>query len=172
MTTEAVDMVKAHGGSVSFDPNIRKEVIGDPEVRSALQSMLARCDTFLPSGDELVLLTEATEPEAAVAEILGLGVSAIVVKQGATGATYYDAAGSLAAPAYTVPEVDPTGAGDCFDATFVTCRLQGRSVQESLDYANASGARAVGIKRRWREPPASASSMPCVPGHKAVPTGV
>jgi len=34
-------------------------------------------------------------------------------------------------------ELDPTGAGDCFGATFVTCRLQGRSVEESLRYANA-----------------------------------
>ena len=52
----------------------------------------------------------------------------------------------MAAPGYRAEEVDPTGAGDCFDATFVTCRLQGRSVPESLAYANASGARAVAIK--------------------------
>jgi D-tagatose-1,6-bisphosphate aldolase subunit GatZ/KbaZ len=37
-----------------------------------------------------------------------------------------------------VEELDPTGAGDCFGATFVTCRLQGRSVGESLDYANST----------------------------------
>ena len=57
--------------------------------------MLARCDTFLPSGDELTLLTEATTPEAAISEILGLGVTAIVVKNGAEGAIYHDAGGSL-----------------------------------------------------------------------------
>ncbi|MGP8223371.1 MAG: D-tagatose-bisphosphate aldolase, class II, non-catalytic subunit, partial [Acidimicrobiales bacterium] len=65
----------------------------------------------------------------------------------AEGATYYDADGSRnAAPGYRVEELDPTGAGDCFGATFITCRLQGRSVEESLDYANASGARAVTIR--------------------------
>ena len=146
MTTKAIESVKSNGGTVSFDPNIRKEVVRDPEVRSALAAMLARCDTFLPSGEELTLLTEASTPEAAISEILGLGVTAIVVKDGAEGATYHDADGTSSAPGYPVDEVDPTGAGDCFDATFITCRLQGRSVAESLAYANAAGARAVGIK--------------------------
>jgi D-tagatose-1,6-bisphosphate aldolase subunit GatZ/KbaZ len=146
MTARAVELVKGNGGTISFDPNIRKEVIGDPEVRAALTAMLARCDTFLPSGDELTLLTEATTPGAAISEILALGVTGIVVKNGAEGAVYHDASGSLSAPGYPVEEVDPTGAGDCFDATFITCRLQGRAVEESLAYANASGARAVSIK--------------------------
>jgi len=145
MVAKAIEL-KSNGGSVSFDPNIRKEVVRDPQVRAALESVLARCDTFLPSGEELTLLTKATTSEEAVSEILGLGVTAIVVKNGAKGATHYDSNGSRSAPGYRVEELDPTGAGDCFGATFITCRLQGRSVEESLDYANASGARAVTIR--------------------------
>jgi sugar/nucleoside kinase (ribokinase family) len=94
----------------------------------------------------LTILTEAKMPEAAIAELLRLGVTAIVVKEGADGSTYHDAGGSLHAPGYSVEELDPTGAGDCFGATFVTCRLQGRSVEECLDYANAAGARVVTIR--------------------------
>ena len=94
----------------------------------------------------MTLLTRATTEEAAVSEILGLGVTDIVVKNGAKGAVHHDADGSRSAPGYRVEELDPTGAGDCFGATFITCRLQGRSVEESLDYANASGARAVTIR--------------------------
>ena len=146
MTTRAIEVVKGTGGTVSFDPNIRKEVVRDPEVRSALTAMLASCDTFLPSGDELTLLTTAGTPEGAISEILGLGVTAIVVKNGAEGATYYDADRRRGSAGLPGRGGRPTGAGDCFDATFVTCRLQGRSVAESLAYANASGARAVAIK--------------------------
>jgi len=146
MVTTASKLVKARGGSVSFDPNIRKEVVRDAQVRTALEAVLASCDTFLPSGEELTLLTKAATPEAAIAEILNMGVTAIVVKDGARGATYHDVNGSQSSPGYRVDELDPTGAGDCFGATFLTCRLQGRSVQESLDYANASGARAVTIR--------------------------
>ena len=140
---QAVEAVKAGGGSVSFDPNVRKEVINDRSVLAALREMLASCDTFLPSGEELTMLTTATAQEDAVSEVLGLGATAIVVKRGAGGATYYGPEGRFDRPAYRVKEVDPTGAGDCFGATYVTCRLQGRSVEDSLDYANAAGALAV-----------------------------
>jgi D-tagatose-1,6-bisphosphate aldolase subunit GatZ/KbaZ len=146
MARTAVGVVKGNGGSISFDPNIRNEAASDPELREALVWMLRNCDTFLPSGEELTMLTAATEPRAAVSEVLALGVTCIVVKQGAAGATYHDRDGSLSAQGYQVDELDPTGAGDCFDATFVTCRLQGRTVAESLDYANASGARAVCVR--------------------------
>jgi len=146
MVMKAARTVKGNGGTISFDPNIRKEVTRDQQVRAALAVVLASCDVFLPSGEELMLLTEAKTPQGAVAEILGLGVTAIVVKNGASGSTYYDLDGSLHAPGYGVEELDPTGAGDCFSATFVTCRLQGRKVEECLDYANAAGARVVTIR--------------------------
>lgn len=142
----ALDLVKGKGGTVSFDPNVRKEMLSLPELRSALGFMLRHCDLFLPSGSELTLLTDAEAEEDAIREILSTGVTAIVVKRGAEGAAYHDAQGAIHARALTVEEVDPTGAGDCFGATFVTCRLQGRSAEEALRYANASGARAVGIK--------------------------
>jgi D-tagatose-1,6-bisphosphate aldolase subunit GatZ/KbaZ len=146
MTTRAVKLVKGNGGSVSFDPNIRKEVVRDPEVRLALGVILGCCDLFLPSGEELTLLTKSATPDAAVQELMALGVGAVVVKEGVAGATYHDANGTVRAPGYVVEEVDPTGAGDCFGATFVTCRLRGFSVEESLAYANASGALAVAAK--------------------------
>jgi D-tagatose-bisphosphate aldolase class II non-catalytic subunit len=146
LALRAVELVKGNGGLVSFDPNVRKEVMGNPDVLAALKVMLASCDLFFPSGDELTLLTDATTPEGALAEILD-GTRAVVLKQGARGATYYGPEmGPLECPGYQVEEVDPTGAGDCFDATYIACRAQGRSVKESLDYANAAGALAVTVK--------------------------
>ena len=143
---EAIEHVKGRGGTVSFDPNIRKEMLDSPAMRDALRAMLRRCDTFLPSGPELTLLTDAGSEEAAVAEILGLGVSSIVVKRGGDGASHYGRDGATHRAAFPATEIDPTGAGDCFGATFVTCRLRGRGVEDSLCYANAAGARAVGVR--------------------------
>jgi D-tagatose-1,6-bisphosphate aldolase subunit GatZ/KbaZ len=142
-TKTAIEIIKGQGGTVSFDPNIRREILGAPGMREALDYMLAHCDIYLPSGPELTLLTEAKSEGGAIAEILGLGVSAIVVKHGAAGASYHDGRENRRQPAFTVTEIDPTGAGDCFGATFITCRLQGRSVSECLRYAAASGALAV-----------------------------
>ena len=142
-TAKAIDIVSGRGGRVSFDPNIRPELLGLPEMREALTAVLKRTDIFLPSGPELTLLVDATTEEDAIEELLGLGVSEIVVKRGRQGCTYHDATRHLTVPALEVEEVDPTGAGDCFAATYVTCRHQGRPVEESLRYACASGARAV-----------------------------
>jgi D-tagatose-1,6-bisphosphate aldolase subunit GatZ/KbaZ len=145
LTRTAVATVKANGATVSFDPNVRTEIASDPGIRAALREMLLSCDVLLPSGPELSLLTKGAEgTREAVDEILAMGVPCVVVKKGAEGATYYDADGEVAAPAYRVEEIDATGAGDCFDAAFVVCRVQGRSVDECLDYANAAGALAVG----------------------------
>ena len=142
-TEEAVATVKARGGTVSFDPNIRRELLALPGMRDALSALLARCDVFLPSGPELQLFAEAQDDAGAVAEILGRGVRAVVVKRGAAGADYHDAGGHCRQPAFRVAEVDPTGAGDCFGAAFVVFWLRGRPPAEALRLAAAAGARAV-----------------------------
>ncbi len=153
---QAIRHVKARGGTVSFDPNVRKEMLDIPGMREALGAGLRSCDIFMPSGTELTLLTDAASEAGAIAEILGLGVSSVVVKRGSDGASCHGRDGALRMPAFPATEIDPTGAGDCFGATFVTCRLQGRGVEDSLRYANASGARAVGI----RGPMEGTSSFP------------
>ena len=153
---QAIGQVKAQGGTVSFDPNLRREMLDTPGMRDALGAALRSCDIFMPSGSELTLLTRAASEADAIAEILGLGVSCVVVKRGRDGASCHGRDGLLHMPAFPAVEVDPTGAGDCFGATFVTCRLQGRGVEDSLRYANASGARAVGV----RGPMEGTSSFP------------
>ncbi len=153
--TQAVSIVRARGGTVSFDPNARREML-TPDVRAALGLMLRSCDVFLPSGAELLLLTEATTETDAIEEILSLGVGAVVVKRGADGAAYHDRNRSVSIAAFPAREIDPTGAGDCFGATFMVCRLRGMDVETCLRYAAASGARAVGIQG----PMEGASSFP------------
>ena len=78
-----------------------------------------------------------------VAALLAIGVKEIVIKRGAQGATYVDRNQQLEAEPLPVKEIDPTGAGDCFGATFVACRTLGLPPIDSLRFANAAGARAV-----------------------------
>ena len=140
---QAIRHVKGRGGTVSFDPNIRKEMLAIPGMREALGAVLRQCDLFLPSGPELTLLTEAASEEGAIAEILGLGVSAIVVKRGRDGASWHSRDGALHLAAFPAVEIDPTGAGDCFGATFVTLLEQGAPLRRALEMANAAGAHVV-----------------------------
>jgi hypothetical protein len=139
----AAEAVKARGGTISFDPNLRPEILDLPGLREACETLFRRCDLFLPSGVELYLFTNAKDEKAAVADILGHGVSAIVHKRGAEGASYFDSATRLTQPGFDVEELDPTGAGDCFGATFVSCWLRSMPPAQCLTYAMASGALAV-----------------------------
>lgn len=135
--------IKARGGSVSFDPNLRPEILGGPGMRQAMQQILQATDLFMPSGEELFLLTEAKEETAAIKELLGSGPGAVVHKLGAQGVRYHDVTGSKTVAGFEVQEVDPTGAGDCFGGTFVSLWLRGMAIDETLTLAAAAGALAV-----------------------------
>ena len=143
---KAIEIVKAQGGTISFDPNVRKEMLKIPEMREALTYILEFTDVFLPSDHEVTLLVDATTEGAAIEELLALGVKEIVVKHGARGCVYYAADEQIKVPALAVQEVDPTGAGDCFGATYVTCRKLGKTAHDALSFAVASGASAVAKK--------------------------
>ncbi|MBS1168621.1 MAG: Fructokinase [Proteobacteria bacterium] len=139
----ATRTIKANGGTVSFDPNLRAEILNSPGMREALATVLAETDLFLPSGEELFLFSPADSEKEAIANLLKGGIKAVVLKRGAAGASYFDAKRELSLPGFRVTEVDPTGAGDCFGAAFVTFWLAGTDAETALRYANAAGAKAV-----------------------------
>jgi sugar/nucleoside kinase (ribokinase family) len=51
-TKKVIETVKGQGGTVSFDPNVRKEMLHVPEMREVLDFVLDYTDVFLPSGNE------------------------------------------------------------------------------------------------------------------------
>ena len=144
LVLEAAAAIRARGGAVSFDPNLRKEVLAAPGVRETMERVLALTDLFLPSGPELTLLTRATEPDAAVRELLARGVRAVVVKHGAAGASLpRRRRGAFAVPPSPSRRSTRPAPATRFGATFVDCWLRGLPPADALRRANAAGARAV-----------------------------
>jgi sugar/nucleoside kinase (ribokinase family) len=138
-----VEAVKARGGTVSFDPNLRPELLGSPGLREALEAILGRCDIFLPSGGELFLFTRARDEAGAVAELFARGVPEIAWKRGAEGQCGTGRRGRSCRRASRWRRWTPTGAGDCFGAAYVCLRLRGAQPAEALRVACACGALAV-----------------------------
>lgn len=146
MNLQAAEAVKKRGGTVSFDPNLRKEILNTPGMRESMDQILALTDLYLPSGEELFLLTHADETDAAVRELLDRGVSAVVHKLGSEGVRFFDAERTHFVSAFQVDEVDPTGAGDCFGGAFTALWLQAVDTIEALTLAAAAGALAVTLR--------------------------
>lgn len=140
---DALRTVRAKGGSVSLDPNVRKELLSGGQGREALDAVLAQADLLLPSGEELFAAAGVADEAEAIESLLARGAREIVVKRGKAGASVFSASGRLDLEAFQVEELDPTGAGDCFGATYLTCRRKGMSMEQALRYANAAGALTV-----------------------------
>ncbi|MGO7037509.1 sugar kinase [Rhizobium acaciae] len=141
---KAVDIVKARGGTLSVDPNIRKELKLGEDTKRRFFELVAAADLLLPSGEELERAAGVEGEAEAIRHLFQVGVKEIVLKRGANGATYFGRDGDrIDAPAFVVQEVDPTGAGDCFGGAYLTCRRLGMSPQQALTYASAAGARNV-----------------------------
>jgi sugar/nucleoside kinase (ribokinase family) len=139
-----VRTLKDAGVTLSFDPNIRTELMTDAGYMTAARDLLALADYVLPSDADAALLFPGVGFEEWSAGFLARGARVVALKRGAGGAIARDAVGQHARPGHPVAVVDPTGAGDCFCATLVTCLLQGADLPAALSRANAAGALAVG----------------------------
>jgi len=138
---EACELATAAGARVSFDPNLRPELLGGEEaLRHICTPVVDKAALVLPSSTEAELLTGVVGAEAACAALLERGVEVIALKRGSAGCTVFAEAETVSVPAYEVKVVDPTGAGDCFDAGFVVGLTEKLSLSETARLANACGA--------------------------------
>ncbi len=140
---KAISICKKLNITISFDPNIRKELLVDQSMREFLNDVLSHCQIFLPGEDELKYFTNSANEEKAVQELLAKGINYIVVKRGSDGCKGYSKNEQFELEPYLVTEVGPTGAGDCFAGTLISCLNQEMSFKQAAIYANAAGAHAV-----------------------------
>jgi tagatose kinase len=127
---------------VSFDANIRPELLTVEEIRALVEPVIARANVLLPSLGEAAMLTGAATDEEGIDRWLAQGKT-VVLKMGAQGCRIYSEGEVIDVPAFAVEEVDPTGAGDSFGAGFTVARLDGLGLAEAGRFANAVGALAV-----------------------------
>jgi sugar/nucleoside kinase (ribokinase family) len=88
--------------------------------RDALVDVISRVDCVIFNDAELRQLTERPSIVAAAREVLAMGPSVVVAKQGEYGAALLTGDQFFSLPAYPLETVvDPTGAGDTFAGGFV-----------------------------------------------------
>jgi len=137
---QLIELARHVGTKVSFDVNYRAA-----QWKSSRIATQVIMDTI---GDGVDIL-EITDDEMAA---LGWGDSInglaekfpecgiLILKQGPKGATVLSEGKQLHFPAVPVEVKDTVGAGDSFDAGFITALLEGKQVQEMGEFASATAA--------------------------------
>lgn len=139
----AIEMAHEHGVVVSFDPNLRLRLWSAERAAAVLGELVVGTDIVLTSDEEAFVMTGQDDRESAAKWLLDNGSKVVVVKAGAAGAWATDGAGQWAVPAFPATVVDPVGAGDAFDAGFLSGWLDGVSVPGCLARGAAAGSLAV-----------------------------
>lgn len=109
-----------------------------------LPALLGAVDLVLPNEGELASwATNLGEPATTwqeSAHAVAARGPAVVLKRGAEGGAVVTAHEVITAAAPQITPVDTTGAGDTFDAGFIAARMDGRSLEKSLQWAVRAGA--------------------------------
>jgi len=143
----AAEIAKKANVTVSFDPGRLMSKMG----LKRLLPLLHYVDQILLNQEEAQELTGVIELEKAAKAIITSGPKMVIIKRGPDGVFAMNHSKSFSVPAYPVKVVDTTGAGDAFSAGFITAQLEGKSLEDSVEFANATanlkitriGARAL-----------------------------
>lgn len=101
--------------TISYDPNARPRLMGDPAVaRARVERFVAASDLVKVSDEDLGWLAPGADPMDVAAAWLDLGPATVVVTRGGEGSGAICRAGRVDVPAPAVTVVDTVGAGDSF----------------------------------------------------------
>jgi len=126
---------KALGLTTSFDPN------SDPTNKwsKSIEGVLRYTDVLFVNEREAAQLTRSSTAKAAL-KTLGTKVECAVIKGGPRGAMAIQNGATVVGSGFKVAAVDTTGAGDSFDAGFLSAYLRDAPLAECLRIGNACGA--------------------------------
>jgi sugar/nucleoside kinase (ribokinase family) len=136
----AVEFAKKAGITITFDPNLRPELLDARAIRELCKPFLEASNIVMLSQEEARTLTEIRNPIEAAKKLLEFGPKIVAIKMGDKGSIALTREKIIIEPAFEVNEIDPTGAGDVYDAALVVELLKGSPLEKVIKFANAAGA--------------------------------
>ena len=130
----ALGQLRAAGGLVSFDPNIRPRLWSSAqEIRDTITRMLALTDIALPSLDDEGAHFGDHGAAVTISRMAGHGVAEVVVKDGPGPVTLGLDGAMAVVPTPCVTDIrDTTGAGDAFNAGYLAARVMGQTPEAAV----------------------------------------
>ncbi|AYR23654.1 sugar kinase [Herbaspirillum rubrisubalbicans] len=143
----AMEVMRAAGKTISFDPNLRPMLWPSKEVMAQQLNALAfKADWVLPGLSEGKILTGYEDPREIAGFYLERDVKMVVIKLGAEGAYWRTGEGEGRVAGVPVKEVvDTVGAGDGFAVGVISGMLEGLPVAQAVMRGNRIGAFAIQV---------------------------
>lgn len=145
-TLAAMGLAREAGVEVSFDPNVRLRLAAPTRWQEIVDAMSRRADVVLTGAEEAEVFCPG---QNAVEWLSERGASTVVMKRGHDGASEHavgQGQGCWQEPVRSVPVADPVGAGDAFDAAWLSARLRGEPPQQRLREACAVASLVVATR--------------------------
>jgi len=162
-----VDFAVQRGVSVSLDTGLQP-ALAVPDI---IRRLLPRLSICVLGIEEARALIDVDAPADAAAALVDRGVKMVGLKLGAQGCLAADAFRVEHLPAFEVPIVDTTGAGDAFSAGMIFGWLRGSGLQATGTLANALGALAATVWGAGPELPGRAELLHMLRDHLGRETG-
>lgn len=129
---------RAKGAKISFDPNIRPEMMGNAAL---IHEILSVTNVLQPGvGELLSLYGKDTVEEAVKVAFQNENLEIIALKNGSKGCRIFTREESFEQGIYPIVPKDATGAGDSFDAAFLCGLVDGKSLRACAQQASAAAA--------------------------------
>ncbi|MCE5188573.1 MAG: carbohydrate kinase [Eubacteriales bacterium] len=124
-TFRAIEIAKAAGAVISYDPNYRAPLWDGVETaKQQMRSLLPYVDVMKLSDEETALLTDREDPAEALRFLYDAGIPCAAVTMGPKGALVMLRGETAVAGPHDCVRVDTTGAGDAFWGGFLHGLLQ------------------------------------------------
>jgi 2-dehydro-3-deoxygluconokinase len=137
-----IQKAREAGLLISFDPNLRPGLWDDKNVMvRVLNEIACQCDFVLPGYKEGLELMGSDDPEKIAGYYLARGVKMVAVKLGRRGSYTQSRTERFYQAGKPVDRIiDTVGAGDGFAVGIISGILEGLSLYETVERANAIGA--------------------------------
>ena len=140
---KTMHMLRDFGAKVSFDPNVRLEMLREPGAMDVVREVYRHCSIFMPGRSEIRMITGQEDLDRAVAKAFEDNpiLELVVLKSGSEGSRIYTREGLAETMGVCkVRQLDATGAGDSYDAAFICGLAEGRSLRDAARMGAAAGA--------------------------------
>lgn len=140
----AIETARSGKTAISFDPNIRKKLWKNQDYTPLMKELASMSDYVLLGLEEAAVLYGTKEISRIISSVFSSSsVRFLAVKNGSAGAWVCDSDHTFFIPPVDCRCIEPTGAGDAFNAGFLSGILKSKPLEICGTIAAVCGSKAT-----------------------------